>query len=280
MSFFIRAACVSNKGKIRSNNEDNFYFNGLFKQPDQECTPSVLTDTVLPKDRPIFAVFDGIGGENYGEAASFTAAQNVAGWLSEAEDDRENPLAAFSQLGQYLNKAVVLEKLNRGTEQMGCTMVAVGFLEDCAVITNLGDSPALLFRDGKLSKLSEDHAEPGYMIRGRLRKGALTQYLGIDPREMRIEPYVRAEKLVAGDRFILCSDGLTDMVSYQAIEDCLSGSASAESAANALLEAALAEGGRDNITICVCEVVNETQAPVMEQQRKRNGLLGKLFGAE
>lgn len=86
------------------------------------------------------------------------------------------------------------------------------------------------------------------------RKPRLTQYIGLEPEEVLIEPSYASVKLQEGDRYLLCSDGLTDMLDSLSICSILKNSATVEQGAEMLMEAALEHGGRDNITIILVEV--------------------------
>ena len=86
------------------------------------------------------------------------------------------------------------------------------------------------------------------------RKPRLTQYIGLDPEEKMIEPSSAKEKLQQGDRYLLCSDGLTDMLGNLTLCSILKNSATVQQGVEALMDAALERGGRDNITIILVEV--------------------------
>ena len=253
MRYTIHAACGCHPGKVRKNNEDNFYFAG-------KCLPAENSGLKHPVyyERPLnepqcFSVFDGIGGENFGETAAFSAAKQM--------QDTERLLADFfisekrylEELVQKMNTAVVNASNALHTCQMGTTLVALYFNTRHVYVCNLGDSRAYRLRSGEFLQLSHDHVSSRPVKKGE--KAALTQYLGIDPEEMEIEPYIAKGELLAGDQYLLCSDGLTDMLTNFEISDIMLKSEDAESCVNSLLQAALAHGGRDNITVIVCSIV-------------------------
>ena len=106
-----------------------------------------------------------------------------------------------------------------------------------------------------LEKLSEDHVEGMYSI-GRTKKNkkpGLIQYLGMDPEEILLEPTIHCSDLQKGDTYLLCSDGLTDMVTEADIASLLNKAADAEEATTGLVDMALENGGKDNITAIVCK---------------------------
>ncbi len=92
---------------------------------------------------------------------------------------------------------------------------------------------------------------------GIQRKPGLTQFLGIDSNEMRLEPYVHRMEIQEGDQFLICSDGLTDMVTETEIQEVLSQSDTVQEKVQKLLGKALSYGGKDNVTIILCEIGEE-----------------------
>lgn len=264
MSFFkpaqprlLEAACRSDAGKKRKNNEDNFCFNGVCMDSDSPEAPRTLV--LRPRDSAsqdgsFFAVFDGMGGGDYGEVASYTAAKSACGFF--VEQDRVEPHDVTESLREYCGEAngeVFRAGSSLGTEQMGSTLAALYFLDGQAWVCNLGDSRCFLAREGRLEQLSVDHTDAEEMNAHHItgRKPYLTQYLGIDPSELRIEPHVKRVRLSEGDIFLLCSDGLTDMVPLPEIEQILLARSAPREAVEALVGAALEAGGRDNITVMV-----------------------------
>ncbi len=260
MSYLIQAACISHPGKIRSGNEDNFCFNNIFLAPNQRGTDTILTCLANAVEGSFFAVFDGMGGEKYGEVASFLAAEKSSHWVCDPDD----PEGSLGSLALKLNKSVLNGAAERLTRHMGTTMVSFYFLDDTVFTCNVGDSRAFLIRGGKLAQLSQDHVEDfSAMGIETKRKPPLSQYLGVDPEDFVIEPYIVHNVIQEGDRFLLCSDGLTDMVSAEKITEIMLRSETTEACVSALLSAALEGGGEDNTTVIVCTI---TTAP--EKGRK------------
>jgi protein phosphatase len=108
-------------------------------------------------------------------------------------------------------------------------------------------------RGGVLEMLSEDHVEELYYVDkiNKRSKPGLIQYMGMDPEEIRIEPTIKCRNLEPDDRYLICSDGLTDMVSEADIATMLNEGKDSEDAANRLVDLALSNGGKDNITVIV-----------------------------
>ncbi len=252
MGFTIQAACFCSTGLIRKNNEDNFYFDGKTLAEINNGLPHPLSMCVEITDGLCMSVFDGMGGENYGETASFTAAQEMRGvrrGIAEFFLTREEYL---NRMVFQLNLAVVTAAKQRNTNRMGSTMAALYFTARNTYACNLGDSRAYRLRDGELLQLSKDHVSSRPPKEGK--KAPLTQYLGIDPGELQLEPYISKSALQRGDGYLICSDGLTDMVSGMEIADILTDSADVEACVRKLVAAAHAHGGRDNITAIFCQI--------------------------
>lgn len=250
MLFTIFAACMCNKGKIRGNNEDNFSFNGRFLPEKNQGIPKPLWMVQRTTSRIYLAVYDGMGGENFGETASFIAAKGSLSQQSEVLCSEEEYL---EKLALRLSAEVAEQGEALVTNHMGTTMAAVSFCGEYAYICNVGDSRVYLLRDGQLLQLSVDHVSIRSSKSGK--KGPLTQYLGVNPEEMRIEPSTSRIILKENDRILICSDGVTDMLSDKEILHILKENPKPAGCVWALTEAALGNGGRDNITTIVCNVI-------------------------
>lgn len=252
MRYTVQAACGCHMGKIRKNNEDNFLFDG-------KCLEETNTGLKHPAwiEEPLkngfcVAVFDGMGGENFGEIASYTAARKMQETQRKLMDFLIPEKTYLGQLTQQLNDAVVQEQQNMRTEKMGTTMVSLYFSGRYAYVCNVGDSRAYRLRDGEFLQISHDHIEKK---QGREKKAPLTQHLGYGSGEIEIEPYIAKGEIKRGDIYLLCSDGLSDMLTNFEITDILLGSKDAEECVQNLINATLAQGGRDNITAIVCKLI-------------------------
>ena len=250
MNFTIQAACISSRGLVRRNNEDNYYFNGVcLPAVHDDSTPLLTLEHAL--SAPLFtAVFDGMGGENFGELASFAAADRMRALLAAKPSFRDAD-GFLDELCQDLNRAVVAREEELLTSRMGTTAAMILFSGDAAHVCNVGDSRIYLSRGGMLHQLSVDHVEelpPAH----RSRKAPLTQHLGIPEDDFLIEPHIQSLALQRDDFFLICSDGVTDMLRDDEIAEILRCSASPSAAVLGLLDGALENGGRDNITAIVC----------------------------
>lgn len=252
MSYTLSAACICHTGRVRKNNEDNFFFYGRHLEAENEGFPTPVSIEEPLRYGTCLAVFDGMGGENYGEDASYAAAHTLQQTERSLSDYLIQPRKYLTRLALRINDAVVAAQRNKGTSRMGSTMVSLYFTASYAYVCNLGDSRAYRLRDGEFGMISHDHVDPRPLKPGH--KAPLTQHLGIDPEEMLIEPYVAKGKLKKGDQYLLCSDGLTDMLSNFEIADILLRESDTEKCVKLLVDTALEHGGRDNVTVILCRI--------------------------
>ena len=252
MPYSLDAACLCDTGKVRKNNEDNFYFDNQYLKVDNNGLANPLTMTKSLNKEFFIAVFDGMGGENYGEYASFAAAGYMQ-YITRKFIYHFIPVRRFLGLMcMKINGAVVAKKKELFTEHMGSTMAAFYFCHDDVYVCNLGDSRAYRLREGNLLQLSVDHiAKQG---EGK-KKASLIQYLGINTDHYYFEPYIDRKELREGDQFLLCSDGLTDMLSDCEIVEIMNSGDSVEACTRKLVESSLQKGGKDNVTVIVCRIL-------------------------
>lgn len=247
----------SNVGKKRGNNEDNFYLAGVTVDSVND-----ISATQAEASKTTFAIFDGMGGEAAGEMASQTAALTFGENYSNIINSDFSEETMISTI-QSANLAVCDEMKVLG-KRMGCTFVSLSFSENTIHIANVGDSRAYVLRDGQLHCISKDHTVAQSMVDSGVvsyeesqkikEKHQLTQHIGIFPEEMILEPY--SDKIIAkeNDIFLLCSDGLTDMLTDNEICDVLLSNAPENEIANNLVESALSKGGKDNVTVIVSKI--------------------------
>lgn len=256
MAFQIEAACGCNTGRRRSNNEDNFYFDGRLLPKNNDGLKEALTVERMLEREQIFGVFDGMGGESYGEEASFLAASEAK--KSEALlAERVYPSKKYlTEMIQRMNQAVCDKSEELGSGRMGSTAVMLYFKRNRVYVCNVGDSRGFRLRQGGFLQISRDHTDARFMAEQGItgRKPSLTQHLGIWPEEMILEPHLAKGELADGDQYLLCSDGLTDMVPNMEICAILKESDTAEACVDRLIARALENGGRDNVTAMVIRV--------------------------
>lgn len=253
MRYTIQAACGCNTGKMRKNNEDNFFFEGkCLERENNGLKHPVSMDNSL-KNGLCFAVFDGMGGEHFGEYASYAAARCLQLIEKKISDYFISPNIYLERIAEQLNKAVVDTQKEMCTDRMGTTMVSIYFSGRYIYVCNIGDSRAYRLRGKEFLQLSMDHVEKRPY--GNSRKAPLTQYLGFGTEEIMLEPYIAKGEIQRGDMYLLCSDGLTDMLTNFEISDIMLRHLDMESCVQELIQVAVEHGGRDNITIILCRIM-------------------------
>lgn len=252
MDFRIEAACASHLGRVRRNNEDNYYFSSQYAQPDAGSQGRVLYKQFLQQGSLCLAVFDGMGGLDGGEQAAYAAAQTFAHDCEQANRSGMLSETFFLNTVMHMNEAVCVRAMQERSS-MGTTAVIAGFYEDTVYICNVGDSRAYRLRRGVLSQISQDHVGeiPPFMKSSRHSKPRLSQCIGTPPEELTIEPYIGRGTVRDGDTFLLCSDGLTDMLSDEEIAAVLMRENNAARQVERLVACALGKGGIDNVTVIV-----------------------------
>jgi serine/threonine protein phosphatase PrpC len=202
---------------------------------------------------PLFVVADGMGGAQAGEVASKVAADTFQAGLP----DTGEPEGALAALVQQANARIYeLSHTNAEHAGMGTTLTAIYVGEREVAIAHVGDSRAYCLRDGQLLRLTDDHSLVDELLRqGRLtpeeaiehpQRSVITRALGI---EGVVEVDTRSLRGLPGDVYLICSDGLTTMLSEQLIAEVLLSQSRLRDAGEALIAAANQAGGRDNITV-------------------------------
>ena len=248
----IKFAVRSDVGKVRTNNEDNFYCNGIYMTVSERERPFFLTGTA---DLPcVFAVCDGMGGEDCGELASLTAVETLA---LHAKNLDVNKFVSDAN-----NKICDIMK-SQGV-RMGTTLALAVADKNSFMLYNVGDSRIYRLNTERLLRVTDDHTlaedkvRMGLITPARAEKDrdrhVLTRYLGIFDDIFGLVPDSYGPfDFDDTRRVLLCSDGLTDMLDYQDISVIMSNAENVSDAVNNLVDAALMKGGRDNVTCIVLE---------------------------
>ena len=225
----IKAVAVCNKGKIRGNNEDNLLFQYQYLEEMHDGIAGVWEHAPASTDIPaLYGVFDGMGGHSKGEYASYVAAAVANQMVLIHPVDDTNITGLMDQICMESND-IICKKVKNENLLIGSTVAMVCFHENKCVCCNLGDSPVFRLRNGELDELYEEHTERKVreMIFGKEavkgKKFSLTQHLGISLEDMQIVPYICEEDVQKGDIYLLCSDGLTDMVEMEEVHHILKG---------------------------------------------------------
>ncbi len=232
----------------------------------------------------MFVLADGMGGAQSGEVASQIVVDAFARGLPAAATAEERLSMVVQRANREIHSRSQNEIENAG---MGTTVTAAYLDADAIVLAHVGDSRAYLLRDGELTRLTEDHS----LVEELLRGGKLTEEQALDhpqrsviTRALGIEPIVEIDTWTypvrPGDVVLLCSDGLTDMLPEQQIEETLVEAPDLSTAADLLIDAANDAGGRDNITVVLFRVaVADDAAAHLDQPTVISYGAGPLAGA-
>ena len=232
-----RVAAVTDPGRTRRHNEDSYVI-----------------------EPPLFAIADGMGGAQAGEVASGLATAALKEGQADAGGEQR-----IADLIQEANRRVYdRSSSDPNTSGMGTTITVALVEDDHVAFGHVGDSRAYLIRDASMEQLTEDHSLVNELLKtGKLsreeaethpQRSVITRALGTDP-DVDVDTFsVRAEN---GDLFLLCSDGLTDMVSEESILDLVERHRDdIDGALRALVKEANRGGGQDNITVVAFEIAN------------------------
>lgn len=245
-------AYISHIGKFRAGNEDNYAIGGNCLPQDHQSMKEVISRKELVSEVKAMAVFDGIGGAAHGEAASYAAAKSFLKWTYYGLTKEKE----IDYLVQRMNQDVCQADPDKDGNAMGTTMTSIFFNQDRVFFSNIGDSPSYLYRSGELVPVYCPHTNADFLKAMGLehKKPKLSQYLGMNEENILLEPHISSLKMKDNDIYLLCSDGLTDMVKEEDIKKTLSGCQNLKKTVEELLSYALDHGGKDNITILLCRV--------------------------
>ncbi len=253
---FYEAACGSNTGAFRSENEDNLFFGGRILPETHGSIETMSGRLELDGETGrgfSVAVFDGMGGQADGQVASHLAAETFQRCLKLGRRAGDLPRFLAASV-QAMNEAVSLYARHVNA-RAGTTAVILCFFGESFTVCNVGDSRAFLLREGLLRQLSADHTDAAALaalgVHGR--KPRLTQYIGMYQEELLPEPFLAEEPVMEGDLFLLCSDGVTDVLGGPELCALLAEPRPLRDRADALIEAALRRGSRDNITVILVQ---------------------------
>ena len=229
-------------GLRRSNNEDAF---------------------LARAEAGLFAVADGMGGAAAGEVASGIFVETAASLFDRAFAEEESfarVQEAFRLANERMFEHVTAHPAAQG---MGCTAELLAISGDRYVVGHVGDSRTYLFRQGELRQITKDHSlvqqqvDQGFISAAEAKRHAMKNIvlraLGTDPA---LSLDLIRGRVLPQDIFLLCSDGLTDMVDDDAIREILASVRPITDKAGQLIESAKAAGGRDNVTVVLCQAVS------------------------
>lgn len=236
---------ASDVGKVRQENQDVF---------------------LVEPEVGLFLVCDGMGGHRGGTLAAKTIAEDLPPAIENKLDmlRARSPKAIRSLLRQTLaeqSRQLQMEGTSEnGYKDMGATVVVAVLRSGRAYIANLGDSRAYRYRAGRLRQITKEHSVVSELLEeGQIEpdeaedhatQGQITRYAGM---EEKAHPHVRSFGLKAGDRLLLSTDGLTDLIEDNEITGILQGSRDCQAACKSLVEAANSAGGTDNVTVVIID---------------------------
>ncbi|WP_305784242.1 PP2C family protein-serine/threonine phosphatase [Symbioplanes lichenis] len=239
MSMVLRAVAATDQGLVRSNNEDSVFVGSR-----------------------LLIVADGMGGLPAGELASdiLVNAVSVVDALPDTGEPLQDLIAALGTANERIEAAVADDDARDG---MGTTVTALLLAGDRVAALNVGDSRCYLVRDGKLQQITKDDTYVQALVdqgvltpadaRRHPQRALVTQAVQGGP----FRPAGRMVPIRPGDRFLLCSDGLSDYVEDSVIEDTLRSHEQREECAGRLIARTLEAGAPDNVTVIVADVVEE-----------------------
>jgi protein phosphatase len=237
----MKYAALTDLGKKRSLNEDGYIANGQ-----------------------IFAVADGMGGHRAGEIASALALDALRfGLAKRTKSTVENRLReAIKRANQQVHNTAVREAAHRG---MGTTLTVVLPVESTIYVGHVGDSRLYRLRDGLLKQMTNDHSLVAQLVKsGHIKaeeaevhphRNVITRAIGSD-REVEVDVF--SDTMEPGDRYLLCSDGLTTMLNDNEISTVLRDKEDLEETCRELIDWANDRGGNDNITVVLFEPIEKT----------------------
>lgn len=247
---------------------------------DVGCVRPHNEDSYLVQS-PLFCVCDGMGGHAAGEVASSIAVETIAKTAPQAAD-----AARLAAAVEAANAAVIEAALNGlGKPGMGCTATCAYIENDMLAIAHVGDSRAYLLHEGTLIRVTRDHSyveelvDAGEITADEARvhpnRSVITRALGSDPAMYADHFTLHIEE---GDRLILCSDGLSSMIPDSEIENIATQSSTAQICVDNLVDAALAAGGHDNVTVVVVDLVDDGVMREAKRVRRRNVTIAAILG--
>lgn len=244
MISLIRYSAVSDVGCVRTNNEDIAYVAGRVIRDDS------TEGEVAPVSSPAvgFAVADGMGGYEGGEVASEIVARSFAALMKDypAADTEHDTIRVLKDWARRANQ-LVLETAGLRPElaEMGTTFVGLVFASDRLWLINIGDSRCYRLRHGILKQLSKDHSERERTGNPDVPSNLIYNFMGNLPEDFISD--VSQLNPLEGDLYILCSDGLSDLVDPDVIE-------TSASSPEELVRLAKEAGGRDNVTVVTVKI--------------------------
>ena len=294
MGLRIEAAVCCSIGR-RKNNEDNFYVNGSYMEREQMNNGGQYS-AVVTDELQIYAVCDGMGGAEFGEEASLKTVKKLKQYQETCP--QPDSTVYLEQMIDEANREVDQISLDKGMESGSCgsTIAMLLLRNDSFRTVHVGDSRVYRLRRGQLERLTRDDSEVQDMVdRGEItldqawthpRKNVITRHLGMPTGGTTLIPTISARRqLKEGDRYMICSDGVSDQLHDTMIQDILSRNMPTRDTAEIIVRTALRDADNagvssDNITCLLLDVHRAGEANHDEKQLTRLKLTrGALVGA-
>lgn len=272
---------ISAVGNVRLENQDNFYLDGKIKKiSDSDCRMSGNSD----KDFTVFAVCDGMGGEDSGEVAASIAAHALHNYTLQKQEMNWNECI------HTVNREVC-EYQNKYDISMGTTFAGICFSSMGVMASNIGDSRIYRIHEGKIIQISKDHSEYQIMVDAGIQTDVYTmhrarhhlvQFLGMPEEKAELEPnIVNIEENSTGDYYLLCSDGLWSVLPDEQLLEIIQGNnKKLHRICELMVEFAEKQGSRDNITallIYVHQTDNVVQYSKTEKEKRGLSVIEKMI---
>ena len=239
---------ASRVGCVRSNNEDMVLAYDKLVRSDAYRTEFMTENN----ERFVIALADGMGGHRAGEVASEQALNSLKFFINDIPRGMETGEFEETMMEwlDFINDTINRQGHSDPTLlEMGTTLVGVIYYGGKYFWMNCGDSRLYRLRDGKLTQLTTDHSLSN--VKGEKKhSNIITNCIGAGCKDSYLDMYEFSADFKSGDTYMLCSDGLNDMVSFEDIEKLMNEGSSA----NRLCEAAIEAGGFDNVSVCVFHV--------------------------
>jgi protein phosphatase len=279
----VRLAAVSHVGKVRKNNEDHFIVVRRSRSREVLYTNLAANPGPFPTDYAYsLIVADGVGGAAFGEIASQLALEtamelvgHATSWVMKIVDldalQMRARLDAYAERIQATMRAYI--EAYPHLNGMATTWTSAYIVSNRAVVSHVGDSRAYLYRTGAVQQITRDDTLAQHLIDDGIPadavqrfKHVLTDSFGGASEKVNIKIYPC--ELQPGDRLLLCTDGLHDMVDDAQLAQILAGQPDTQAACDALLARALDAGGKDNVTLILCDVIDESEGELCDTQTR------------
>jgi protein phosphatase len=265
----VQLGAASHAGKVRPKNEDHYAVVQRVRSRQVLLTNLSLSDLVFDDDVAYsLVVADGIGGASFGEFASRLAIRTwgdlmgrATSWIMKVRDlEAQQVRERVNAYARSMQRAFRdMADLDPRMAHMGTTWTSACLLGRDALFAHVGDSRAYVFRDGKIKQVTRDHTLAQLLVDGGTPEDEAAPYrhillncVGGDSPNIKVE--LHAHTLRDGDRLLLCTDGLTDLAADDDVAAVLSKHSAPQQACDALIELALARGGKDNVTVVLAAI--------------------------